>query len=758
LAALHGGEVDFVRDILPIFKSTCFSCHGPEKQKGELRMDSKELAFKGGSTGAMIKIGDSKNSLLMHRIQGLGDEPRMPVKADALKKEQIELLAAWIDQGAKWPDSASITAQLKKHWAYTKPLRPEVPKVRNGAWVRNPIDAFVLAKLETENLPPSAEADKTTLIRRLSLDLIGLPPTLREIDAFVADTHPNAYDTLVDRLLSSPHFGERWARPWLDLARYADTNGFNFDSPRQIWKFRDWVIQALNKDMPFDQFTIEQIAGDMLPDAAQDQKIATGFHRNTMVNEEGGVDKMEARWETMLDRVHTTATVWMGSTLGCAQCHNHKFDPFRQKEFYQFLAFFDNSDEPALKLNTPEIEVKLKAISAEIKALETTLKADKTDTKSKDRIAALKDQRKEMEITTLVMQERKTGMPETDFRIKGSYVNKGERVSADTPAFLHARKSDQPANRLGLAKWIVDADNPLTARVNVNRLWETLFGRGLVVTSEDFGTQGTPPTHPELLDWMATEFVASKWSMKTLLRHIVISATYRQSSKISREMLQRDPNNKFLSRAPRYRLEAELIRDSILAASGQLSEKMFGPPVFPPAPEQKGVITTNKSAVSWNTSKGEDRFRRSVYTFWRRTNPFATFVTFDATSREFCTVKRSKSNTPLQALNALNDAGLFDAARALAGRMAAETTSAAADGKLAHGFRLCTGRHPGKDEMELFAQAFEKEVTYFKSNEPMAKSIKGSATPPKQVTEPEFAALTMVANAMLNLDETMSRE
>ncbi|HYG75415.1 MAG TPA: PSD1 and planctomycete cytochrome C domain-containing protein [Planctomycetota bacterium] len=760
IASVSAGEVDFVRDIQPIFKAACYSCHGPEKQKGELRMDSRELALKGGSSGVMIKPGNSKDSLLMHRILGLGDEPRMPVKADALTKQQVELIAAWIDQGAKWPESASVAAQLKKHWAYVKPVRPEIPKVQDSAWVRNPIDAFILARLESEKLKPSPEADKTTLIRRLSLDLVGLPPTLQEIDAFLADTSPDAYEKQVERLLSSPQFGERWARPWLDLARYADTNGFNFDNPRQIWKFRDWVIDALNKDMPFDQFTLEQLAGDMLPGATQDQKIATGFHRNTMLNEEGGVDAEEARWETLLDRVHTTATVWMGSTMGCAQCHNHKFDPFRQKEFYQFLAFFDNSDEPLLRMPRPNKEAELKQVVEEIVAVDKQLKENKNDKELKKRFEDLKKKRAELEITTLVLQERANSTPATDFRIKGSYVNKGERVQADTPAFLSPRKADQPANRLGLAKWLIDPDNPLTARVTVNRFWETLFMRGLVETSEDFGTQGTPPTHPELVDYLATEFVAKKWSVKTLLRAIVTSATYRQSSKITREMLQRDPANKLLARAPRYRMEAEMIRDSILAASGQLSLKMFGPPVFPPAPELKGIVTTNKSSISWTVSKGEDRFRRSVYTYWRRTNPFATFVTFDATSREFCTVKRSRSNTPLQALNALNDAGLFDAARALAARMSAECTSMSADARLAYGFRLCTGRHPRSDELQAFSQAFEKELAHFSSDAAAAKSvIKGGTVPlPPKLQEPEFAALTMIANAMLNLDETISRE
>jgi hypothetical protein len=727
-------NVDFVRDVRPILNASCFKCHGPEgKPKGQLRLDLKTAAFAGGVTGPVIVPGRSAESLLYRLLVSPDAEERMPRKAPPLSKEQIEIVRRWIDEGADWPDSAAGGAKLERHWAYVKPARPPLP----GARVPNFIDAFVLARLEKEGLRPSPEASKETLIRRVSLDLTGLPPSLEEIDAFAADASSSAYERLVDRLLASPHYGERWARPWLDLARYADTNGFNFDNRRSMWMWRDWVIRALNDDMPFDRFTIEQIAGDLLPGATHDQKVATGFHRNTMTNEEGGVDKEEARWETLVDRVNTTATVWLGTTFACAQCHNHKYDPISQRDFYRLLAFFETSEEPALETPTPQQEARRKALRDEIAKLQK--EAGKP---AKDRVAQLQKEIKALDIpSTLVMRERTSSEPPSTFvRIRGSFDRKAEKVIAGVPASLHPMRPGEPLNRLGLARWLVDRENPLVARVTVNRLWDQLFGRPLLETPEDFGSQSETPVHRELLDALAVEFMERGWSQKALLRLVVTSSTYRQSSRASPALLERDPLNRLLSRGPRFRLEAEAIRDVTLAASGLLSRKIGGPSVFPLQADASGVIAINKVETTWVPSPGEDRYRRGLYTHWRRTAPFAAFAAFDAPSRECCTVKRPRTNTPLQALSGLNDPASFDAARGLARRVIKEVPGDDR-ARAERAFRLCVARRPDPEELERLLAAVRADRAHF------------AAAP-----DPELSAWTMVANVLLNLDETLTKE
>ncbi len=696
-------KVDFSRDIEPIFANRCYECHGEKKSKSSFRLDDKTRAFQGGDSGKPFLIpGKSSQSQIILRVAGLvnADEV-MPATGERLTAQQIGLLEAWIDQGASWPDSLK-----PPHWAYVKPVRPALPKVRHSGWPRNAIDNFILARLEKEKLTPSEEADRVTLIRRLSLDLTGLPPSVEEVDAFVADKSEDAYGQLVDRLLASPHFGERWARVWLDLARYADSHGYEKDPPRSMWPYRDWVINAFNRNMPFDQFTIEQIAGDMLPNATQEQKIASGFNRNTMINTEGGVDPEQSRVETIVDRVNTTATVWLGSTLACAQCHNHKYDPFAQKEYYQFFAFFNNADEPKLDLPTAEQTAREKQLSSDVTRLEAEFKkatpeltAAQTawETKAKNDLAlaaavtnkesagpdissnivsilkvagaartaeqrdqisdyfrsqapelkTVRDQLaearkaqeelKEAIPTTLVMQER--GEPrESHVLIRGNFLNPAERVYPGVPAILPPLPKGQPTNRLALARWLVSTDNPLTARVTMNRFWEQIFGRGLVETVEDFGTQGERPTHPELLDWMATEFMRRSWNMKAMLRLIVTSATYRQSSRSTPELIERDPYNRLYARAPRFRVSAEAVRDIALEASGLLSPKIGGPSVYPYQPD--GVWTQLYSSDQWATSKGEDKYRRGIYTFWRRTSAYPAFMSFDAPSRELICPRR----------------------------------------------------------------------------------------------------------------------
>jgi hypothetical protein len=1016
--------IDFARDIQPILKAHCYECHGATKSKHGLRLDLRDAALKGGESGPAIVAGDSQHSLMIRRLLGLDHEDRMPKDKDPLAKNEIALIRAWIDQGAVWPEAAAAAPapaadataapdQPARHWAYVAPKRPALPTVKNEAWARTPIDRFVLARLEHEGLAPSPEAPLETLLRRVSLDLTGLPPTLDDVEQVVGeaahDGKDAAYDRYVDRLLASPHYGERWARPWLDLARYADSQGFEKDLPRVMWKYRDWVIDALNRDMPFDQFTIEQVAGDMLPDATTDQLIASGFHRNAMTNEEGGIDPDEARYEMLVDRVNTTATAWLGSTLGCAQCHDHKYDPFTQQDYYRMMAFFTNSDydvkkasdgtrylEPTIDVPSPEQEAKRKTIQAEIDTLndrvktqtpaldrtqalweqsarlEPTLRwkilkpthvagtgdvtlteapdgsilasgqnpaetvytieapaslarvtairlealpdtslpkggpgrdvygnfqvneieirsgsdalpiksikaddssggsanlesffpkvpardgsaprgwridasrddtrlarqivftleqpvvnpaavlqirlthrgaavgqavgrfrvsvtsslspqrivelparlrpvldlpaANRTDKQrtdlsafyrtiapslkqTRDRLSALQKDLTALAIpSALVMRERVAyERPSAFVRRRGVFMDKREQVYAGVPSILNPLSDDQMPNRLGLAHWLVDERNPLTARVAVNRAWEQFFGRGLVETSEDFGTRGTPPSHPELLDWLATELVGQHWRMKAMHKLIVSSATYKQSSDTPAALAERDPYNRLLARGPRFRMEAEMVRDTVLATSGLLSLKVGGPSVYPPQPD--GIWDIPYSNEKWTPSEGEDRYRRGLYVFIRRSAPYPSFLTFDATSRERCTVRRVRTNTPLQALTTLNDEAYFEAAKALAARVlkgpATDTTSRAA-----YAFRLTLTRAAHPDELKRIMASYTAQLERFQKD-PAAASrvIEGYSI--RDVDASEQAAWTLVANALLNLDETVTKE
>jgi mono/diheme cytochrome c family protein len=1042
-----GKTVGFSRDIQPIFNSYCVACHGPDMQQKGLRLDSADAVLKGSTTGKVVVPADSSGSPLIRRLLGQ-DKPQMPFLGQPLDAEQIALIRAWIDQGAPaGPSAPSTPAVAHKHWAYVKPVPPEQPKVRDTSWCRNPIDHFVLARLDKEGLKPSPEASKETLIRRLSLDLIGLPPTPKEVDTFLADKSPEAYDQLVDRLLASPHYGERWARPWLDIARYADTNGYEKDGMRTAWEYRDWLIRALNQDMSYREFTIEQIAGDMLPHPSTDKLIATGFHRNTMLNQEGGVDSEEYRWYSLVDRVNTTATVWLGATLACSQCHDHKFDPFTRVDYYRFMAFFDNEEykaldlgqgegwveEPILELPTPEQEAKSKELKAEISKLQTVLNTStpeletaqakwETDLAQSDshwsvvrparvesqrgstltvldddsvlasgknpdtdvytveahvdqtritgvRLEVLDDprlphggpgrdpdgnfflsglefeaapgpqsqagtkvewkeavadeslggysvrnlasaspelrgwsidnnyanppsrrqavlipkqpfgfengtvltirlkqemrfasrnigrfrlsvttiadpkeavnlparlrpvlsilpekrtaqQRQDMAaayravsplldperkriaelgesldklgiVTALVMHER-AGFerPSTAMHVRGSFAAVGEKVFAGVPKLFGPMPDDVLPNRLGLAEWLVSDDNPLAARVEVNRLWETIWGRGIVETSEDFGTQGSPPTHPELLDWLATEFMRQGWSMKKVVRLIVTSSTYRQSSVITPELEERDPYNRLLARGPRFRVEGEMVRDIALGASGLLNLKMGGPSVFPYQPE--GIWDRPYSDEKWVLSEGEDRYRRAVYTFMRRTAPYPSLDTFDAPSREFCTVRRVRTNTPLQALTTLNDPAYFEAARTMARRILKEGKHDDPD-RVRYGFRLAVSRTPTELEAGRVLAYYQQELAHFRGDRTAALEVLGYKEKPagkertmKKVEEkgekkaeekaekkaeektqpalpppanaPELAAWTMVSNVLLNLDETITKE
>jgi hypothetical protein len=835
--------VDYVRDIKPLLAAHCLECHGPHKQRSGLRLDTAAAALVGGNSGPAIVPGKSLESRLLKAVRGADDVKPMPPKEPRLSERQIALLKAWIDQGAKAPahEVAAATGP-STHWAFQAPVRAPLPAVKDSAWVRNPVDYFILARLEKEGLAPSPEADRFTLIRRLSLDLLGLPPSIREVDEFLADTHPEAYERLVDRLLQSPHYGERWGRHWLDMARYADSNGYSIDAPRSIWKYRDWVLDAFNQDMPFDQFTIEQLAGDLLPQATVAQKVATGFHRNTSINQEGGINLEQFRIESIVDRVNTTGSVFLGLTLGCAQCHDHKFDPLSQREYYQFFAFLNNADEPDLELATPEQLRRREQIRSHLAALEKQRKSlDTYSAAAEDRweksltpemrqrfpaalraileipengrtprqkqiltaayrqldwarhiaggladplpfagtahlhllrfrvdvdkqITALKKSEPEI-VTTMVLQERPTPRA-THIHIAGDFLRPGVQVAPGVPAVLHPLRKDEGGrmkdeserssdssfilppssfspNRLDLARWLVDPRNPLTARVTMNRFWQNYFGTGLVETENDFGTQGTPPSHPELLDWLATEFIAQKWSMKAMHRLLVTSATYRQASRSRPELAAVDPRNRLLARQSRQRLEAEVVRDVALAASGLLSRHIGGPSIFPPQPE--GIYRFTQVPREWKASTGPDRYRRGMYTTFWRSAPHPALTVFDAPDATMTCTRRNRSNTPLQALTLLNDQGFFELAQGLAARVLSEVPTGDAE-RIRHAFRLCLARPPSPREEQRLGELLAQQLDDSDAKLPAGGDAR------------QLTAWTAVARVLLNLDEFITRE
>lgn len=960
LASSSGRPIDFTRDIRPILSNHCVACHGPDEKtrKAGLRLDLLEEAV--GADRA-IRPGDSKASPLFHRITTEDPSDRMPPAKSGkeLNPDQIALLKRWIDEGA----------HFEGHWAFSKPVRPPLPEVSKPDWVRNGIDSLVLSDLDEKGIAPSEEADKHTLVRRLFLDLTGLPPTPTEADQFLQDDSPDAYEKLVDRLLGSPHFGERWAKVWLDIARYADTQGYEKDNQRTIWRYRDWVIDALNRDLPFDQFTIEQLAGDLLENPSEDQILATAFHRNTMTNTEGGTDDEEFRTAAIVDRVNTTMEAWMGMTMACAQCHTHKYDPITLDEYYRFFAFFNQTEdndqpneEPTVLSPTEDQKVRLDALERQIELSRNLLQStedslsltqreweemaknelaplprlgvwrsvgpfreadydiarggafeapfapeqgvnfDQTfrsgsiawtvqpdwsdgaphtlagdfsatyihrtiesathqalevemgsagslkvflngqmvhafdgerDNSAKDRISLplvqgtnhllLKLTRKEGEnqfafrplsqsiaeeawralnlvdevrtqrqrdavrvlhrsvspdiqrVETLLSglqvqrEELVKTIPttpvfrelpndrrrETHVLLRGNFLDKGDKVGPGVPSAFHSYPEGAPETRLGLAQWLTHRDNPLTARVVVNRYWSKFFGRGLVETPEDFGTQGEPPSNPELLDWLAVELMDQGWSLKSLCRTIVTSSVYRQSSKHRPDLEEIDPNNRFLARGPRFRLDAEVVRDQALRASGLLSAKMHGPSVMPPQPE--GVWQVVYSGDQWETSKGEDRYRRGLYTFWRRTSPYPSMVAFDAPSREICTSLRINTNTPLQALVTLNDPVYVEAAQALARRAVGEGETPL--DRLTYAFRAVLVRPPTEKEAARLLELFDSEKKRFEEDRESALALATDPLGPLDdpAKAPELAAWTTVANVLFNLDETVSR-
>ena len=786
LVASDGGSadkpVDFVAQIQPIFAQHCYECHGASRQEGGLRLTSKASALGGGDSSKRgIVPGDPAGSRLVKVIDGSDDELSMPPQGEGkpLSKDQIALVTRWVLEGAPWPADAQAASSTSSHWAWQEPVKAPLRAVTRADWPQRPLDHFVLAALERQGLSPAPEADRYTLARRLWLDLTGLPPSVERVESFVADQSPDAYERMVERALADPAYGERWARMWLDLARYADSKGYGSDPLRTIWRYRDWVIEAFNRNLPYDQFTIEQLAGDLLASPTNDQLLATAFHRNTMANDEGGTDDEEFRVAAVKDRIETTMQVWMGLTMGCAKCHSHKFDPITQREYYQAYAFFDQSEdadrgdeEPKLVLPAGWDARRIDERRAKVETLQG-LQGSHLALSAGDPILqevmgdSLRSQSErlqgeisqiEKEVATPVMRELPSDKRRvTHTMVKGNFLAPGEAVEPAVPAAFPRLPSGVPANRLGLAMWLMDDNNPLTARVAVNRFWAQLFGAGLVVTEEDFGTQGLPPTHPELLDWLAVAFRESGWDVKNLLRTIVTSATYRQSSSPTADALTRDPGNRWLAHGPRSRLEAEMVRDQALAISGLLSRKQGGPSVYPPQPDGLWRAAFNGQRT-WATSTGDDRYRRGLYTYWRRTVPYPSMAAFDAPSRENCTLRRVSTNTPLQAFVTLNDPVYVEAAQALARRIMTEGGPDDA-ARCAFAIRLALARPPKQEQIDRLLVLYRETLAQYSQDLEAAKlmATEPLGKLPESCDVTAAAAWTVVANVILNLDGVLTK-
>lgn len=889
-------EVDFNAEIRPILNGKCISCHGGVKQNGGLSLLNEAQAFAPGESGVPAIIpGDPAGSELIRRVVHTDLEERMPLDGDPLQEAEINLLNNWIRSGAKWD----------MHWAWVQPDAALSPPAVRSDWGYNGIDNFVWQKLREAGMKPAPEADRATLIRRTSIDLIGLPPTEEEVARFVADEAPDAYERMVDHLLESPHFGERWASMWMDLARYGDSQGYQKDPRRNIWAYRDWLISAFNADMPFDQFTIEQLAGDLVENPTNSQLIATAFHRNTMSNDEGGTDDEEFRVAAVIDRISTTFEIWQGVTIGCVQCHDHPYDPFPHEDYYQLMAFFNNTKDadrtdefPTLRAYSPLQQQELEELTAWISQYDPRVElAQEMDPEEKQKraepavipasaadylnnlefceveqtkvacyikdgsflafenldfskigsispayvsgggggtleihideigrtpfatvplirtgqwarkakgnwkfetvnverlegkhtlllvfrgvadvgicdfkgfainprelngsqelareLAAKRDRLRELKPakTPILLELSPDSSRQTFVFERGNWLVHGEEVHPETPALLGQLPTGAPRNRMGLARWLVSGSNPLTGRVIVNRFWEQLFGSGLVLTLEDFGTQGEKPTHPELLDWLALQFSGpQQWSMKALLKHMVLSATYRQTAEVSPEYYQIDPANRMLARGARFRMTAEQIRDQALAVSGLLSEKMYGPSVMPAQPE--GTWQVIRGVLRWEPSKGEDRYRRSLYTFWRKSSPYPSMITFDTPSREYCVSRRIRTNTPLQALVALNDSMFVEAAQAFAARMVKEGGETHVE-QLRHGYRLAMAREIDPADFARLEAFYLRTLAWYQERPEETCEVVG-----KYPESPDMAAMINTANVMMNLDEFITK-
>ncbi len=706
-------RVDYNRQIKPLLADRCYTCHGPDKEhrKAALRLDVRESAV-----ADVIVPGDVEESYLYERVSAEDPRDVMP-PADSgrkpLAKHEVELIRRWIEQGAKFDT----------HWAFVRVTRPDVPDGRDGDWAFGPIDHFIAAAHRREGLKPSPEADRRTLIRRLSFDLTGLPPTPEEVDRFLEDDSPQAYEKAVDRLLASEHYGERMAVFWLDVVRYADTGGYHSDNHRDVWAYRDYVIDAFNRNEPFDRFTIEQLAGDLIEEPTPQSRIASGYNKLLMTTEEGGAQPKEYQAKYAADRTRNTAAAWLGVTLGCAECHDHKFDPLLTKEFYQFSAFF--------------ADVKEKSVGRQD---QTTITIEEGQ-----RVSTL--------VTEAVSPRVSRILP------RGNWLDDtGEVVEPGVPAALGTLDvADGRATRLDLADWFVTPENPLVARVLVNRLWQLYFGQGLVTTPDDFGSQGAQPTHPQLLDWLAAELIESGWDVKNLVRLIVTSRAYRLSSQDTDAQRSKDPTNRFLARQARFRLDAEFVRDNALAISGLLVPKIGGPSVKPYQPAGYWQHLNFPKRV-YKADEGENQYRRGLYTYWQRTFIHPSLKAFDATSREQCTVQRPRSNTPLQNLVLLNDPSYVEAARVLAQRVLRDGGDDEPQ-RVNFAVRQALGRDAQPPEIEILVGLLKKHAKSYADDEVAAKALigVGQAKPPEDIDAAELAAWTSVARVILNLHETITR-
>ena len=741
--SLKAAKVDFARDIRPVLSDACYNCHGPDKKarKAKLRLDDRKTAVESGvfSDGEMLA-----------RLTSTDPDERMPPPDSnrILNAADRAKLVSWLKAGGDWPED-------DRHWAFVSPGQPNLPKVKNPGWLRNGIDGFVLARLEQEGLRPSVAANKATLLRRVTFDLTGLPPRIEELDAFLKDDSPKAYEKAVDRLLASPRYGEHMALDWMEASRYADTDGYQNDRLRYMWVWRDWLIKAINDNMPFDRFVTEQMAGDLLPERDFFTQVATGFNRNHRINSEGGSIPDEWIVEYVADRVETLGTMFLGLTLTCARCHDHKYDPVSQKDFYRLFAFFNGIDEAGLGPNNGNSPPFIKVPKSWPNLSEEEVKFVVPDP-VKIKVVQTSVPRPQPGSPDTVMVLHELAKPRTTYLLnRGLYdqPDKSEELHPATPPVLGTWNKKWPRNRLGLAQWLVDSEHPLTARVTVNRMWQHYFGRGLVKTSENFGVQGELPSHPELLDWLATEFIRRKWNSKAINRLIVTSATYRQASIASLELLQRDPENRLLARGPRKRLTPYAIRDAALSVSGLMVGTLGGPSVKPYMPPGLWGSISN---ARYKQDKGDKLYRRSMYTYWRRTIPPPTMMTFNAAAREICIVRTDQTTTPLQALTMMNNKAFVEAARFLGEKMMKQKTQAPHQ-RVAWAFRLVTSREPSQDEVELLMEDLQFFLKDFKQYPASANKLLKVGEKSADATLPaiELAAYALVANTILNLDEAI---
>lgn len=733
--------VDFNFHIKPILSDRCFTCHGPDEnaRKANLRLDTEEGAFaqREDSSSAIVP-GDVERSVFMQRIGHADPDERMPPPESNLTLSEYEmaLLRRWIEQGAEW----------KKHWAYISPEKSTPPEVSQPEQIVNPIDQFIQARLEREGLQPAPKASKEILIRRLAFDLTGLPPTLEQIDAFIADTSPEAYERVVDQFLALHTYGEKMASHWLDAARYADSHGYQDDMPRTMWPWRDWVIHAFNSNLPYDEFIRWQLAGDLIPQATAEQRLATGFNRNHMITQEGGVIDEEFLIAYAADRTETTATVFLGLTMQCARCHDHKYDPISQEDYFRMFSFFNNVDEKGRIGYEEQTPVPTLSLSFE---------------EAQSQLAFISDLSEGEDFHAMVMGEREANPRTTHILQRGQYDLRLDAVAPGTPPAVLSFPDTLSADRLGFADWLVHPQHPLTARVAVNRLWQTIFGVGIVQTPEDFGNQGSLPSHPELLDWLAVTFVEDGWDVKAMLKLIVTSSTYQQSSVASEALLVRDPDNLLLARGSRYRLPAEMIRDQALAVSGLLVRDIGGPSVKPYQPDGLWAETTGGGGgpfARYVRDSGEKLYRRSLYTIWKRTVPPPSMMTLDAADRSLCSVQRQRTSTPLQALLLMNDPQMVEAARVLAYRVLEEGGTSQTE-RLTWAFRQTTGRYPSDKEREVLGNILDEQQAFYQQDREAATALlQVGEWPHDESYDPiESAAYTMLVSNLFNLHETVTK-